>query len=160
MTAPHREPDIFYAIVRCVSSTLPEIEVFDARIVGTGTQRVLIDHPTGIHHGHCSDVAKALGTYAERYALEISSPGLPRPLLRPEHYERAIGERAELTLHDLLDGRRRLAGTIERLHAGVVTLGCESGEAVDVPLAAIRKAHLHHELLIPDAPRPGRPNRS
>ena len=153
-------PDLFAAIEQRLATHAPELELYDAHLVGPATVRVLIDHPGGIDHGHCTEAARALDDYAERYRLEVSSIGLPRPLRRLEHYRRARGERAELTLHALLDGRRKLSGVIAEVTDDSIQLNLPDGETFTVPLAAVRKAHLHHELLIPAAPRPGRTNRS
>ncbi len=153
-------PDLFAAIEQRLAAHAPELALYDAHLVGPETVRVLIDHPAGIDHGHCADVARALDDYASRYRLEVSSPGLPRPLRRLEHYRRARGERAEITLHALQDGRRRLSGVIAEVSDDAIQLNLPDGETVTIPLPAIRKAHLHHELLIPAAPRPGRTNRS
>ena len=153
-------PDLFAAIEQRLAAHAPELQLYDAQLVGPATVRVLIDHPGGIDHGHCSDAARALDDYADRYRLEVSSPGLPRPLRRLAHYRRARGERAELTLHALMDGRRRLSGVIAEVADDSIQLTLADGETLTVPLAAVRKAHLHHELLIPAAPRPGRTHRS
>ena len=47
-----------------------------------------------------------------RYNLECSSPGLNRPLIKPEHYQRAVGQRVAVRMRTAIDGRRRFHGTL------------------------------------------------
>jgi ribosome maturation factor RimP len=72
----------------------PKVEVLLAEVVGGGTLRVFIDHPGGVTLALCERVTAALTELREHYTLEVSSPGLQRPLTKPEHYRRFVGRRA------------------------------------------------------------------
>lgn len=78
---------------------------------------------------------------AGAYTLEVSSPGIDRPLTRPEHFVRFEGHEARLELDEPKDGRKRFTGRIDRVADNAVTLKTHEGEAV-LPFAAIRKAKL------------------
>jgi ribosome maturation factor RimP len=87
----------------------------------------------------------------ERYVLEVSSPGVDRPLVRTRDFERFRGERVALLGRDVLLGRStRVEGEllglreVESEHEAV-RLRLASGEEVDVPRSEIRKAHLVFE---------------
>ena len=80
-------------VERVLGASLPAIDLVDVRIVPGGVLRVLIDHPDGVDHERCAEVGRALSAFRERYALEVSSPGIPRPLTKPAHYERFRGRR-------------------------------------------------------------------
>ena len=76
------------------------------------------------------------------YTLEVSSPGIDRPLFAPAHYARFVGETAKVTLRLPQDGRRRLQGTIERVEDdGTIVLGVD-GKEFPVSFDNIDKARL------------------
>jgi ribosome maturation factor RimP len=63
------------------------------------------------------------------YDLEVSSPGIDRPLMRIEDFDRFKGHEAKLETAAMIDGRRRFKGTIERTEGDVIVLATEQGEA-------------------------------
>jgi ribosome maturation factor RimP len=122
--------------------------------------RVRMDLPdsvpgSGVTVDHCAEVSRALeawldaeATIPERYVLEVSSPGVERPLVRPRDWVRFAGERVVVKGRDLQgSGGNRLEGELlgladdgrEPLFA-VIRLS--AGEEVRVPLDRIEKAHL------------------
>ena len=109
---------------------------------------VYIDHPDGISHADCAAVSEQVGGLLDvadqirtAYRLEVSSPGLDRLLLRPEHFARYRSARVALRLRWPLDGRRRLTGTIGAADADAVKL-VEREEEYVVPYRAIAQARL------------------
>src|SRR4249920_4170393 len=99
-------------VERVLGAVLPAIDLVDVRVVPGGVLRVLIDHPDGVDHERCVEVGRALVAFRERYALEVSSPGIPRPLTKPAHYERFIGREVDLRFHATQEGRRRIRGEL------------------------------------------------
>ena len=85
---------------------------------------------------------------AGAYMLEVSSPGIDRPLVRPEDYDRFVGFEARIDLASPLDGRKRFRGRVLGREADHVRLAAEGGE-VRLPLGEIAKAKLvlNDELL-------------
>jgi ribosome maturation factor RimP len=63
----------------------PEVEVLLVEVAGP-TLRLFIDHPQGVTLDLCERVSGHLNDYRLRYALEVSSPGVDRPLTKPQHY--------------------------------------------------------------------------
>jgi len=121
---------------------VPEVEVLLAERPSPGLVRVTIDRPGGaVDLELCERVSKELAPLRERYALEVSSPGIDRPLVKPEHYRRAVGSRVTVRTEQPQDGRRRFTGTL--IDAGDDEIEIDlDGERARLPLAAVRRAHL------------------
>ena len=102
------------------------------------------------------------------YTLEISSPGIDRPLVRAEDYDRFRGFEAKIELATPLDGRRRFRGRLLGTSEGAVRLVTEAGET-RLPLAAVARAKLvltddliaaaRHKPSEPDPPPAAPPSR-
>lgn len=113
--------------------------------------RFYIDKEGGVTVGDCSRVSHAIedliaaeDVVPVRYDLEVSSPGVYRPLTRREDYERFLGERVRVrTLHPV-DGRSHFAGVLAGLEGDEVVILID-GERYRVPLTAIRRAKLDPE---------------
>ena len=132
-------------VERVLGAAMPAIDVVDVKLLPGGVMRVLIDLPGGIDHERCVEAGRALVAFREKYALEISSPGIPRPLTKPAHYERFIGREADLRFHTVYEGRRRIRGELVEADAERVVVRDVDG-ALEIPFAAISRAHLVEEL--------------
>lgn len=127
-----------------------------------GTLRLILDRPEGVNLEDCQRVSHQVsaildvaGFGAGRYTLEVSSPGLDRPLYSPKDYERFIGKLARVTLREPeTGGRRTVVGRLQAFDGERVTLveekttkqGIVPGDPVTVPLAVVEKARLEIEL--------------
>ena len=127
------------------------VEYFQ-RGTGGAVLRVYIDHEKGITLDDCSAVSHQLSgvldvedPIAGNYDLEVSSPGLDRPLFTVEHFERFRGQKARLKLATKIDDRRKLEGLIEGVRNETVLLNVD-GETREVPLAMVDSARLVPEL--------------
>ena len=79
----------------------------------------------------------------EKYSLEVSSPGIDRPLRTPEHFRRFVGQEAKVSLIVGLDGRRKFTGRLVEVCEGGVTLTIEvDGTNFELPLADLSSAKL------------------
>ena len=132
-------------VERVLGAALPAIDVVDVKALPGGVLRVLVDHPEGVDHERCVEVGRALAAFRERFALEVSSPGIPRPLTKPAHYERFAGREADMRFHTVFEGRRKMRGEILESDAQRVVVRDEDG-VLEIPFAAIRRAHLVEEL--------------
>jgi ribosome maturation factor RimP len=142
------------AIAAMVESTLAGMgfELVDAQVSNHGRLlRIFIDRPGGITVDHCADVSRHLthvlaveGIDYDR--LEVSSPGLDRPLRKLADFERFAGRRAQVRMR-LADetGRRKFAGVILSAEQGKVRLQVEGGE-VELGLDGMDRAKLIPEL--------------
>jgi ribosome maturation factor RimP len=75
------------------------------------------------------------------YQLEVSSPGLDRPLRRERDFARFVGESARIRLNDGVQGRRNFLGTLRAAKDGRVEIACD-GRSYDLPIDDIQKANL------------------
>ena len=78
----------------------------------------------------------------QNYYLEVSSPGMDRPLLKPEHYLRYIGREAEIRLYRAKDGKKEIAGVLEKYENDTVTIRDEDGMEWNLETKEIARARL------------------
>lgn len=114
--------------------------------------RVFIDGPRGISHEDCEQVSRTLSATLDvhdvvphAYNLEVSSPGLNRPLRTPEHFRRFVGQKARVKLKDGLEGRRNFAGVIVGAEDAAVTIEAD-GRTFTLPFADLEKANLEWQF--------------
>lgn len=117
-----------------------------------GLLRVYIDIEDGITLDDCQRVSHQLSGVLDvedvikgQYQLEVSSPGLDRPLFKLEHFERFAGHKAKLKLITPVNGQRKFRGTLRGVRDGQVILEIEDGE-IALPISAIDKANLIPEI--------------
>lgn len=89
-----------------------------------------------------------------RYTLEVSSPGLDRPLYAPEHFARFAGQAAKVEVNLPINGRRRFQGTILGVEGETITI-----EQDGVPVA-IARGNIHKARLVPEFATQARPGKS
>ena len=119
-----------------------------------GLLRVYIDYPTGsdksIGFDDCATLSRELSAIldvedpiVDKYNLEVSSPGIERPLRTPEHFKRFVGHQAKVALREGLDGRRKFTGQLIKVCDGgvAVTINVD-GTNFDLPLADLSSAKL------------------
>ncbi len=127
-----------------VERALPGVEVLAVELAGPDRFTVYVDHPQGVDHGLCERVTTLLREYLAQYAVDVSSPGIERPLRAPAHFERAVGRRVALRTSPDIAGRRRFRGVVERAGEAGVTVGVDGGE-VNIPYEAIVRGNLIYE---------------
>ncbi len=129
------------------------VVVLLAEVLGGSTLRVYIDHPKGVTLALCEQVTVALADLRERYTLEVSSPGIERPLTKPDHFRRFVGRRAQVrTRHPRGQASHGGAGLTRRSFTGElvgatdseITLAAE-GSVIAIPYAEIRRSNLVEE---------------
>jgi ribosome maturation factor RimP len=118
----------------------PDVEVLLAEVSGS-TLRLFIDHPEGVTLALCERVSGQLNEYRDRYSLEVSSPGLDRPLTKPQHYSRFLGRHARVRLRDARDGHRSVTGELVGASDQEVTIAAEDG-VLTIPYDQIARSNL------------------
>jgi ribosome maturation factor RimP len=124
-----------------VAGDSPDIEVLLAEVVEGDTLRVFIDHPNGVTLAECEHVTKLLNEYREQYAIEVSSPGADRPLTKPQHFRRFLGQRAKLRLREARDGHKSVTGELVGASEQEVTIAAGEG-VVSIPYDQITRSNL------------------
>jgi ribosome maturation factor RimP len=118
----------------------PDVEVLLAEVSGS-TLRLFIDHPEGVTLALCERVSGQLNEYRDRYSLEVSSPGVDRPLTKPQHYSRFLGRHARVRLRDARDGHRSVTGELVGASDQEVTIVAEDG-VLTIPYDEIARSNL------------------
>jgi ribosome maturation factor RimP len=124
----------------------PEVELIALERPGPEALRLYIDHPDGVDLELCERVTNKLRDLLTRYSLEVSSPGLDRPLTKPEHYRRFRGRRVRVRTREPIGGRRNFTGTIADVDDSAVRVE-DSGDEFEIPLT-----HVHRSNLVPELP--------
>jgi len=127
------------------------VEIVTVEVVGSRkapTIRVYIDTPEGVGFDELSaaqawidQVVEELDPFPGAYTMEVSSPGIDRPLRTLEHFVRFAGEKAQLTLNEAIDGRGRFTGVLLEPEDDIIGIDVE-GTVYNVPLNKIKKAHV------------------
>jgi ribosome maturation factor RimP len=125
-----------------LASVEPDVEVLLAEVVGGKLVRLFIDHPQGVSLDLCERVSNHLAMVRETYALEVSSPGIERPLSKPEHFRLYVGRRARVrTRGHQADGRRSFTGELLGATDDAVTVAADTG-VVKIAYADIHRSNL------------------
>jgi ribosome maturation factor RimP len=123
-----------------LANSEPDVEVLLAEVSGT-TLRLYIDHPDGVTLALCERVSGQLNEYRDRYSLEVSSPGVDRPLTKPQHYSRFLGRHARVRLRDARDGHRSVTGELVGASDQEITIAADEG-VVTIPYTQIARSNL------------------
>ena len=123
----------------------PQVELIALERPAAERLRLYIDHPGGVDLALCETVTNQLRDLLEAWSLEVSSPGLDRPLTKPEHYRRFIGRQVKVSTEESIAGRRNFTGTLTQADEESVSLDAD-GAAVRIPLAGIRRSNLIPEF--------------
>jgi ribosome maturation factor RimP len=135
-------------VVKLVETTVNGLgyELVDMERSGRGMLRVFIDKPGGITVDDCQVVSNQLTRLflvenVDYDRLEVSSPGLDRPLKKEADFKRFTGEKAQLKLRMPLAGRKNFVGVIGVVSDGILQLNVD-GNPVAIELSNLDKARL------------------
>ena len=115
-----------------IEQRVPGTEVLAVELLGPERFCVYIDHPKGVDHALCERVTRELDDYRRKYTVDVSSPGIERPLRKPEHFERFVGRRVALRTAAEIAGRKRFKGELIGADEQAVHLATEP-QPVDIP---------------------------
>ena len=115
--------------------------------------RVYIDAPGGIQLDDCASVSRQLSAVLDvedsleyplrdAYLLEVSSPGLERPLVKPSHFKQFVGDKAKIVMTTHVLGRRRFTGKMVAAGEQSVVLDVD-GERYELSYSDMKSAQLH-----------------
>lgn len=142
-------------IIDALEAVAPEheVDVVDVEVVGAtkapcvrvrleklSGEPITLDEVTG-ESSWVSDAIEGLDPVSGSYTLEVSSPGMARPLRRPSDFARFEGSEVELST-TATEGRRRYKGSIAGATDDAVTLALEGGESVTIPFTEVKKCAL------------------
>ncbi len=120
--------------------------------------RLFIDKPGGIMLDDCADVSRELSEILDveeiihvEYNLEVSSPGLNRPLTKPSDFERYAGKLVKVRTYEMLtddagNRRKTFLGQLDGLKDGIIHLHLKEGQTAAIPFDKVAKANLEFEF--------------
>ena len=124
----------------------PDVELVALERPSAGTVRLFIDRPGGVDLALCESVTKELRDLNENYSLEVSSPGVDRPLTKPEHFRRFLGRKVRVKTRDAIEGQRNFKGTLADADDDTVTVAATGGTLVRIPFDGVERSNLIGEL--------------
>ncbi len=114
--------------------------------------RLFIDKPGGVTIGDCAKISELVGKILDKediihrsYILEVSSPGIDRPLVKKEDYERFKGEKVKIVLKNPIEGRKNFKGLLLGIKGDFVQIEIEN-RVHEIPFEEIKKANLQPEI--------------
>ncbi|MEO8042426.1 MAG: ribosome maturation factor RimP [Acidobacteriota bacterium] len=132
------------------------VEFVHSEIVGSKrnmTVRIYIDKPEGVTLEDCSTVSRAIETVIDAddfipspYVLEVSSPGLERPLFSIEDFERFAGKKAKVKTFDAVAGQANFNGRITAVEGSEIVFEDKSNGTIRIPFDKVTKANLRVDL--------------
>ena len=140
-TTYERERQLQAEIEPRVERDLPGVDVLAVELLTPSRFCVFVDHPEGVDHALCGRVTDILRDYLREYTVDVSSPGIERPLRTREHFASVLGRRVSVRL----EGRRKFKGTVVSADADEFALDADGGERISVPYAEIVRANLIDE---------------
>jgi ribosome maturation factor RimP len=146
LTAVHeRERELTREVTQTVEQGLPGVEVLAVELSGRERFTVYIDHAGGVDHALCERVTNLLRGYLDRYTVDVSSPGIERPLRTPSHFRNVVGRTVAVRTEHELGGRKKFRGTVAAADAGDLALVVSDGKRVKIPYAEIVRGNLVDE---------------
>jgi len=119
----------------------PRIELIAVEEPAHEKLRLFIDHPEGVGLDLCERVTMQVRDLLGDYALEVSSPGLDRPLSKPEHFARFEGRAARIRTARPIGGRRNFTGRLLAADADAVSIE-SGGETFEIPFDLVSRSNL------------------
>lgn len=132
------------------------LEIVDIELRREGSRggrilRLYLDKDGGPNMEDLSRVSRELGALLDEhdvvegtYTLEVSSPGINRPLKLPEHFKRFIGKRVRVRTRELVQGRRSFLGPLLDVSADKIAVD-QDGTRFEIPFAVIEKSNYEHD---------------
>ena len=133
------------------------LEIIDIELKHEGGRggrvlRVYMDKEGGPSIDELSRVSRGLsdlldehdGVVDGAYTLEVSSPGINRPLKRPEHFSRFVGKKIRVRTRDLINGRRAFLGELLEVSAEKIAVS-QDGARWEIPFSQIDKSNYEHD---------------
>ena len=136
-----------------LEQTIPGLgyELVDVEITPAKSVRIFIDKSGGVTVDDCEEVSRHLSRLflveeIDYNRLEISSPGVERPLKKLADYERFVGKQVNIKLHELLNGQKKIQGVILGVNGDKIKLNLNGTNEVEIKFDNINKARLVYDF--------------
>lgn len=142
--------------LRLTEMLQPAVEALEFELLGVefiragnhSTLRIYIDHEDGITVDNCADVSRQVSAILDvedpistEYNLEVSSPGVDRPLFTAKHFEQVVNETVNVKLNVPQDGRRNFKGTLVEVEGDMINIEVDN-QVFSILIDNVAKAHL------------------
>jgi ribosome maturation factor RimP len=144
MITHQKEKKLQQEIALRVEHDLPGVEVLALELLSPSRFCVYVDHPEGVDHALCQRVSDLLRDYLREYSVDVSSPGIERPLRKPQHFAQVVGQTVALRTAQPLEGRSKFKGQLKDAGTDALTVTVD-GADVDIPYDAIVRGNLIDE---------------
>jgi ribosome maturation factor RimP len=131
-------------IVPRVERAVPGVEVLAVELLSPSRFCVYVDHAQGVDHALCARVTEVLREYRGTYTIDVSSPGLDRPLRTPAHFRAAIGHDVQLRTAGEIAGKKRFRGPVVAVAEQSLRIAVGDAE-LDIPYETIVRGNLIDE---------------
>jgi ribosome maturation factor RimP len=142
-----KERTLTREVVQRVETALPGVEVLAVELNGPERFCVYVDQVGGVDHALCERVTDVLRDYLRDFSVDVSSPGIERPLRTREHFERVVGRRVSIRASVEVAGRKRFRGEVTGARERAVTVAVDGAE-VDIPYDDIVRGNLIDEARV------------
>ena len=136
-TTFEKERELSEEIVPRVEHDVPGVDVLAVELLSPSRFCVYVDHPAGVDHALCQRVTDVLRDYLREYSVEVSSPGLDRPLRTREHFAGAVGSRVKVRT-----AGKKLRGEVVSAGENSVIVAAADGGEIHIPYRDIVRANL------------------
>jgi|SRR5579862_4026852 len=143
-TTFEKERKLQQEIAPRVERDLPGVDVLAVELVSPSRFCVYVDHPAGVDHELCVRVTDLLRDYLREYEVDVSSPGIERPLRKPEHFAQVVGHKVALRTAQPVAGRSKFKGELKGAGAAALTVTVD-GADTDIPYESIVRGNLIDE---------------
>jgi len=140
-----RERTLQDEIAPAVEQRVPGVDVLAVELLSPSRFCVYIDHRDGVDHALCERVTNLLRGYLDRYTVDVSSPGIERPLRTHEHFRNAVGRQVAIRTETEIGGRKKFKGTITAADPKQLALAGANGERLTIPYDSIVRGNLVDE---------------
>jgi ribosome maturation factor RimP len=142
-------------VQQVIDREIEDVELVILEEAGSRRQKIVrlyIDHPAGVTHDLCARVSRVVGRALDEadaseggYSLEVSSPGIERPLRKRSHFEAQLGKRVYVKTRVPVEGSKIWQGTLLEVGTDEIVVQ-EAGREARIPLGEVASAHLIYEF--------------
>jgi ribosome maturation factor RimP len=143
-TTYEKESKLQRQIAPLLEKDLPGVEVLAVELMSPTRFCVYVDHPQGVDHALCKEVTDVLRDFLREYTIDVSSPGIERPVRTPQHFASAVGRKVALRTAEPVGGRSKFKGEVRQAGAEALTVSVD-GADVDIPYESIVRGNLIDE---------------
>jgi ribosome maturation factor RimP len=139
-----KERQLQREIAERVEGAVRGVDVLAVELSGPDRMTVFIDHPQGVDLQLCERVTHVLDAYRRQYGVDVSSPGIERPLRKPAHFRNAVGRQVSLRTDAAIEGRKKFKGEVKDANETGVTVGVDGADHT-IPYESIVRGNLIDE---------------